>query len=192
MAGHFRFLFLIATLVFVLNEAVISKSTDNENGGKGNKNENFIVSKIVANDPDHRARAGKHRPIQDDGKIELHQKLHKKEQLIDKFNPPKQFFSISGKETERPGILTTVETISTTTTLKFSPPSANNVCEFAPSQSQNGHYEVCKHAPWLGCVGRKDGKMHAGCTDVTGYEYDCLRGTKGKLSDELARSTTST
>merc|ERR1712212_199647 len=70
-----------------------------------------------------------------------------------------------------PASTITTSAIKTPDTISRKPTS---FCEFAPSK--NIHYEVCKDSPWMGCVTRNDGKMHIGCINVPGYEYDCLRG----------------
>ena len=70
-----------------------------------------------------------------------------------------------------PASTITTSATKTTETISRKPTS---FCEFAPSK--NIHYDVCKDSPWMGCVARNDGKMHIGCLDVPGYEYDCLRG----------------
>merc|ERR1712212_379916 len=156
MARHFPFLLFLVTLTgLIKNETVLSRSPVDAKGGKEGKksdDKDFII---------YKSSADNHRPVPQTNE------------------ETGRWTSSSGRSDISPPAAGNVSqtvpawTITTSAT-KATERKPTSFCEFAPSK--NIHYDVCKDSPWMGCVARNDGKMHIGCLDVPGYEYDCLRG----------------
>merc|ERR1712212_575637 len=159
MARHFPFLLFLVTLTgLIKNETVLSRSPVDAKGGKEGKksdDKDFII---------YKSGADNHRPVPQTNEETGRQTSSSGRPDI---SPP-----AAGNVSQTvPASTITTSATKTTETISRKPTS---FCEFAPSK--NIHYDVCKDSPWMGCVGRNDGKMHTGCIDVPGYEYDCLRG----------------